>query len=296
MRRLVDAILRSPLTLNRSTAVIRTPIKLGVFMIVVLFVLYPRPSILMRHIHHLRHLDHMIEPNSPAIARLHSQFKAESQPGPSPFDTPRRVEAFVYKHLPYDWDWNVWGVADYMPTVEEALAAGREDCDGRAVVAASLLRRLGHDSALVSDLKHVWVVSGKNELMGPGHAKSVVSTPTGMRIDWTTLLNIPRSLAFGIAVFPVARELLILAAAVLLLAHPRMSRRGFLAGTLILFDGLLFCRAAHFVSPDFRVHAEQGWAGWVGLAHLSVGFLLLAGLARRARIQDRLVITQPEYL
>ena len=45
------------------------------------------------------------------------------------------------------------GSADYMPTVKEIFdkaaetdGAAREDCDGRAVIAASLMKRLGYDA------------------------------------------------------------------------------------------------------------------------------------------------------
>ena len=46
----------------------------------------------------------------------------------------RGVEKFVYGHVPYAWDWDTWGVADYLPSVAEVRRMGREDCDGRAVV------------------------------------------------------------------------------------------------------------------------------------------------------------------
>lgn len=56
------------------------------------------------------------------------------------------IEKFVYEKNKSAWDWEVWGNVNYIPTVEEAIASGREDCDGQAIVGASMLREYGYDA------------------------------------------------------------------------------------------------------------------------------------------------------
>jgi hypothetical protein len=263
--------------------IVRAPIKLLIFAVVLLFVLFPNPRLMVEHIRRLQDLDAMIEPNAPALTNLAEHLEANLPTGLSRRQLQKHVQAFVYEAVPYDWDWNTWGVADYVPTVGELMAMGREDCDGRAVLAASLLQRMGQDAHLATDLRHVWVVAGKDELMGPGGAKSAVSTPTGTRINWRTLSNVPRSLAFGAAVFPITRELILLITIVVLLAHPRMSPWWLVVGIILLLDGLLFLRLGVHVSPGFRGFTEQLWASWLGLIHAVVGLGWLTWAARRAR-------------
>ncbi|MBI4581778.1 MAG: hypothetical protein HY718_18930, partial [Planctomycetes bacterium] len=130
--------------LQSTRRIVRWPIKWGIFAVVFLLTLYPHPNFLRRHIQHLRGLDRLPDSAEPALAPLAARFRSylEDQ-GVSPSDGPALLAAvnrFVHREVPYAWDWEVWGVADYLPTVAEVVARGREDCDGRAVVAAALLR------------------------------------------------------------------------------------------------------------------------------------------------------------
>lgn len=231
----------------------------------------------------MRHLGQLIEPNAPELNRFVAALEANMPADLTPRQLQKRVERFVYKTIPYEWDWNTWGVADYVPTIGELASMGREDCDGQAVLAASLLRRLGQDASLATDLRHVWVVVGKDELMNPGKEKSAVSTPTGTRVRWRTIGNVPRSLAFGTAVFPLTRELILLVTVVVLLIHPRMSRRSIVIGIVLLLDGLMFLRLGVYVPATYRGFTERTWASWVGLAHVLVGLGWLMWVAHRAR-------------
>ncbi|MBX3394635.1 MAG: hypothetical protein KF841_04655 [Phycisphaerae bacterium] len=203
------------------------------------------------------------------------------------------VENLVYREVRYQWDWEVWGVADYMPTVAEMFEQARkapdgvlrEDCDGRAVMAASLMRRLGYKSELVTDLKHVWVMTPQGEFMGPGGRKAVRSTPEGNRTDLgTALLNIPIAMSFGVMVFPLSRELILVATALLLLLHRRMSWRAAAIGGLLLFQGLFFMRFRYII-PSESAEAESSLPSWIGFGHILGGliFLLRASCIARRR-------------
>jgi len=273
--------------LNEVRAAVRIPVKLGLFIVVLVAVLFPSPRLLIRQVHRLAHLDRMIEPDAPGLDALIRQLQADLPADATRRQIQRRVQALVRKTIPYDWDWNTWGVADYIPTVAELLDKGREDCDGRAVLAASLLRRLGQPASLATDLRHVWVAVGKDELMGPGGAKSAVSTPTGTRVRWRTLHNVPRTLAFGAAVFPLIRELILLATAFVLLMYPKTPLRWLIGGAVLLAVGLAFLRLGVDVQPDFRGFTERLWASWAGLLFLLAGVTCLWRTGRRVRMQDR---------
>ena len=125
--------------LNRLRWPLRIPVKWAIFAVVVLLVCFPYPHMLIRHVRHWRDPDALIAPD----AQVLRPFVEELLPlldNRSPEEALEHVERYVYEKIPYEWDWNTWGVADYLPTVEEVMEKGVEDCDGRAVIAASLLR------------------------------------------------------------------------------------------------------------------------------------------------------------
>lgn len=273
---------------------LRVPLKLCVFAVVSLFVLFPDPRQLGRHISRIRNLNAMIEPDAPGLAALEAEFRnrtATTAPAAtSPAHLLGEIECFVLDKVHYEWDWNLWGAADYMPTIGEMFDMAtntdgrlREDCDGRAVVAASLMRRLGYDATIVTDLRHVWVVTPEGSWMGPGGPATVRSTEQGNRVAWGTLLaNVPTSLSFGIAVFPFARELIILLTAYGLMLTRGMSRSAAALGLLLLVQGLLFLRLGFLAPAAVSPHASS-WPAWVGIVHVAAGFYVLFSAGRRAR-------------
>jgi len=273
----------------------RITLKLAIFAVVTFFVLFPRPAQLARHISHLRDMQRMIAPDEPQLAALEALVRERlTTTAPADADSPsvvqRAVECVVLEKVEYAWDWDEWGSADYMPTVAEMFERAaemdgqlREDCDGRAVMAASLMKRLGYEPTLVTDLRHVWVTTPQGAWMGPGGETTMASGEAGNEIAWGTLLsNIPTSLSFGMAVFPFVRELIILVTAYLLLIHRRMSRAAAAIGFVLLLQGLLFMRLGFF-APAAVTREVSSWPAWVGLMHILAGFAVLMRASRRAR-------------
>jgi hypothetical protein len=77
---------------------------------------------------------------------------------------PELIEAFIYENIKYVSDYANWGNIEYWPTAEEVWDRGQEDCDGRAVLAVSILRARGFSSAkLVVGLNHMWAQVNANE-------------------------------------------------------------------------------------------------------------------------------------
>lgn len=217
---------------------LRGLIKAVFLAVVTALVLYPKFWLIPTWIGRLRNMQSVLDPENPHLAPLEAEVRAAV---PEEADVPAvraAVEKTVLEHVPYAWDWETWGVMDWLPTVEEVFATGRDDCDGRAVVAASLLRRMGIEANLVSDVLHVWVATPGGELMRPTSAEhTLVSSPQGTQVSITPglLRNLGRGVSYGIAAFPLERGAMILAALAIALLHPWSSFWRRVAGVLLLW-------------------------------------------------------------
>jgi hypothetical protein len=268
---------------------LRWPVKAGVLAVTVGLVLYPKFWLLPVWVQRLRNLDSVVNPRDPGLADLEARVTAEVGYGAPLASLVEPTERAVNERVSYAYDWQTWGVMDYLPTVEEVLREGREDCDGRAVLAASLLRRLGCNAWLVCDLKHTWVAAREGttevELMGPGSGEATLAgdgtgTGTQLRCSFNVLGNLGRAIAFGIAVFPLGRELLILAALCGVGMHPWSSPLRRIMGWLLLAAGLGLARAAGGSAEGLAARPGLLWAGLgVGLA----GWVLLVVTAGGGR-------------
>jgi len=252
----------------------RWPAKWAALALTLLAVCYPYPGVLVRQLSRIGDPDRLVDPHAPSLQPLLDELRPQLADDPAPREALKRVERFVYRKVPYDWDWNVWGVSDYWPTVEEVLAMGREDCDGQAVVAASLLRGLGFDAHLAGSLVHMWVETAHGDAMSPTGRKSMVATDDGLRFNWEALADIPKSAAFGIAVFPLTREVIVVVVFWWLLLGCGSQRRS-AAGLTLLLGGLLLLR---WLCTDFTT--MNGWIPVPGAALITAGVVVMF---RRAR-------------
>ncbi len=270
--------------LHRAPRRTRWPIKGAAFAIVLLFVLYPYPRQLADHVRHLRRLNRLPDADDPRLADVRRRFDQYlSERGASPGDVPavlEAVEAFVTAEVPYGWDWVVWGAADYTPTLSELLTKRTEDSDGRAVLAAALLRRRGIPADLVADPRHMWVHTPWGDTMNPLGPPVFQWTDEGLVIDWRRLLD-PGPFAFGVAVFPLRRELILLLTAWLLTLRPAAGRLRPILALLLLGAGLGVCRLAG-ADPLNPNHAGIALAAGLTL----MGLYTTLGEVRRAGRTD----------
>jgi len=192
---------------------LRFAVKFAIVLATVLAVCYPHPRILVRHISHLRRPSALVDAGAPQLASLDAELSLRLGGAVNPPAILAAVEGLVEDRIVYAFDWDTWGVVDYLPTVAEVTEKGREDCDGRAVLAASLLRRRGIAADLVTDGTHVWVWTPFGQTMSPTGVATWHATDQGGKFDWRGLGIIPRGTAYGLAVFPWARELIVLAVA-----------------------------------------------------------------------------------
>lgn len=270
---------------HRRPRYVRWPVKAALLSLTVTLVLYPRVWLCPTWLERLRNLTSVVDPNAPQLAPLEAQVVAEVGRDAPLEKVLRPVERVVCARIPYAFDWDTWGVMDYVPTVAEVFAQGREDCDGRAVVAASLLRRMGYEAWLVTDLKHTWVVARdetaahptNTELMGPGTGEKTLSggpgtAETRIQISLAALTNLTRGTTFGVAVFPFGRELIILAAFCVVAVQPRSTVARRISGCVLLVAALGLVRSAGASANALAAHPVFVWSG---LGAAVAGWLLL---------------------
>ncbi len=217
----------------------RCVFKVLVLAFVVLEALFPHPIFFARELQSLRNPEPLIQPDMPAMKEINAQIDQSLPASPTRQDQFKAIERFVYKNIKYQYDWYNWGNLDYWPSATEVWERKKEDCDGRAVLAASILRARGFSTAkIVANLNHVWVEVETDGLMGAQAdknirregGKTVVTLPS-----WRTWLD---SVAF-ISQFPALRSLMILFAVVILAYHPCRSWSGYFAVNTTALTGFI---------------------------------------------------------
>ena len=244
--------------------------------LVIFAVCFPYPSVFLRHLQHIRDPNTMIEPNAPPLAPMLAEMRPQLEGADSAPAMLDAVERFVCRKIEYAFDWETWGVIDYLPTVEEVVSSGREDCDGRAVLAASLLRKLGFEANLVADGAHVWVWTPQGEIMNPNAVKALHAKADGVEVNWAGLRALPKAAAYGVAVFPLPREVIVALALFLVMLRPGMSP--IQAGVCALLLALSLALGRHggkdWAEPIL-------WAQYAGSAALVAALILRSDVVRR---------------
>ena len=259
----------------------RLLLKAAFVLLVTGFALFPRLWLIPTWVQRLANPASVLQPDHPELIGLARIVRERTGPQPDPQTVLQVVETVVNERVPYAWDWDTWGVMDYLPTVEETFALGREDCDGRAVVSASLLQHMGYEAWLTSDILHVWVATPAGETMSPSvGGQTMVQTEQGTEVTLGLglLQNLLRGTTFGLAVFPLWRELLIAAAVLLALLQPRAPvwRQG--SGIVLCLLGFGLLRS---VGEQVARMESMPLSVWCGYAILVGGLILLAWPGRK---------------
>ncbi len=121
-----------------------------IFILWILFVLYPNPLNLIISVQRVLNFD--ADPGA-----------VESMLNDLPSD-PVDIEKAVLARIPYRYDWELYNMPWYCPTVEQVLERGAGDCKARALVLASVLEAKNISYQVHSSPMHIWVdYEGKNE-------------------------------------------------------------------------------------------------------------------------------------
>jgi len=114
-----------------------------IFVLWIVFVLYPNPLNLIISIHRVLNVD----ANPGAVEFMLNELPSD----------PVDIEKAVLIRIPYHHDWEVYGMPWYCPTVEQVLKRGQGDCKARALVLASVLQAKNINYQVRSSPIHIWV-------------------------------------------------------------------------------------------------------------------------------------------
>lgn len=115
-----------------------------------LLVLYPNPYRLFASLYRI----YQPAVNANAIAHLQGDLP----------ETAQEIEEYVLRTVPYQYDWQTYGVPFYFPRVDEVLEKGAGDCKSRFVVLASIFESLEIPYQQQFSLSHFWInYEGKEE-------------------------------------------------------------------------------------------------------------------------------------
>lgn len=114
-----------------------------IFILWIIFVLYPNPLKLIISIQRVLNFD----ANPGAVEFVVNDFPSD----------PVAIERAVLTKIPYRYDWEIYSMPWYCPTIEEVLERGEGDCKARALVLASVLEAKNIPYQVHSSPMHIWV-------------------------------------------------------------------------------------------------------------------------------------------
>ncbi len=232
----------------------RFAIKSTLFLVVLFFVLYPDPVKFVKQVNHIKNTDKLIKSNFKEMKNINKKINERLGKSYNLKEEFYAIQSFVYKNITYSYDWINWGVVDYWPAADEVWERKKEDCDGRAILAVSILRSRGFKKAeLVGSFRHIWAVVGDSELMGPDTEKNIEKKDGKLKIVVPSYQLMIDDLAFTLSEFPKIRIFIILLFFLILIYHPSTNLKDFLMLAVVnLFALILF-----FDWGLIQIHSEN---------------------------------------
>ena len=220
----------------------RLLLKTAIFCCVLFFILNPNPKRFVHQVQRYFQTEQLIQENFPGIEGINREIDALLPSNATSQEEFVVVQNYVYEHIAYEYDWDNWGNIDYWPTAEAVWNRRREDCDGRAVLAASILRSRGfHSATLAGSIRHIWVQIGQQGLMNPDSEQHVRLSDGKFSVSLPSLQLLLESVALYVADFPTIRNLALFFVALLLCHHPNRKFSHFFGiATLGLVGFILF--------------------------------------------------------
>jgi predicted transglutaminase-like cysteine proteinase len=255
-------------------------VKVLLFALLALLVLNPNIKRGLMQVHHTFRPDGLIQVHFPGLDELNRELDLMVREDKGQTKEVKLIERFVYDQIRYVSDYENWWNIEYWPTAEEVWERRQEDCDGRAILAVSIMRSRGFSSArLVVGLNHMWVEVDANEkelhkpekltaLLGPGpNLRIAIEKNPDARHFARLALALLHPTAFRetsgglIADIPAPRKAILLLFLLVLCYFPSPQMRG-LAPVLVAGG----CAALLLFGPG----AHHPWQKGIGLALLLV--------------------------
>lgn len=230
---------------------LRGGLRIMALLAVVLVVLFPRFWLIPQWLQRWSNPAALIEPDHPGLAPLEAAARTQIRKQGITADRAAflAVQNLVLEQIPYKHDWDNSGQVDHLPSVSEVLAAGADDCDGQAIMIASLLQRMGYEAHLVTDVLHVWVQGPRAAALDQGGTPSVmIKERPKIRVNKQLAANLTKGLTYGIQVFPAWRQLVLMTAIVLFVRPARSARVRGVVGIALILAGWIVLRSIPFAA------------------------------------------------
>jgi hypothetical protein len=128
-----------------------------------ILVLNPNVKRLVLQVQHIFAPETLVQTDFDGLLEINQQIDNLMARSPGRSEV-KVIEKFVLRNIRYVSDYKTWGNMEYWPTAEEVWRRRQEDCDGRAVLAVSILRSRGYPSArLAISLDHMWAQVNSRE-------------------------------------------------------------------------------------------------------------------------------------
>jgi hypothetical protein len=270
-------------------------LKILVFVLFGFVVLNPNLKRALLQVSHTLNPEALIQPDFPGMAEINARIDRMIEADLDGNSEARLVARFVRKQIHYVSDYRNWGNIEYWPTAQEVWERGQEDCDGRAILATSILRSRGYNSArLVVGLDHMWIKVDENEKAPAEPAQLVAllnpnpnfSLPLEERTGAGDFLLLAKAFlhptAFRetstnlVAEIPAPRKAILITGLLLLCSYPARRRRALL---LVICLGLVSAAILAHWRPD-QEQSLRGMIGGLLLSFAIVGALTMNGWAR----------------
>lgn len=113
-------------------------------------------------------LTSLLDPRNPDIIAFNDDFEVFLQESEKTVETRDQfssleeyevnmLEIFIYLRVKHKSDLMQHLTVDHLPTIDEVLRSGMDDCDGRAILAATLLLYRGYNAWVLAHPLHYWV-------------------------------------------------------------------------------------------------------------------------------------------
>jgi len=259
----------------------RTLVKCALFLIILLFVLFPNPALVIDQIGAYLNTEALFETTFPEMSTINARIDSLLPKDYSFQDEYKTIVRFVYDNIHYKFDWDNWTNAEYWPPASKVWRRGNEDCDGQAILAVAIFRSRGyHNADIVGSMQHLWIRVNGKELMGPDTEKLIIVEEGKKKFSLPSAHHMLEALAGYVSSFPKFRIFIVLVSLLGLLYHPANNLKRLTMLLLVLLAGFsLLIDWAHGVGFYRKMTVNFSLiAGWL---FILVSYLF-AALSKRA--------------